>query len=91
MGGYIAGVQLLDSRWFKSLANPAECQSIREQDTEPQITPDEQLVPWMARDTCCWHAPHMDILCKAERDVNTTIILIYNSVSRFQSQSEDLI
>lgn len=33
----------------------------------------------------------MDILCKAERDVNTTIILIYNSVSRFQSQSEDLI
>lgn len=45
MGGYIRGVQLLDSRWFKSLANPAECQSIREQDTEPQITPDEQLVP----------------------------------------------
>ena len=38
--------------WFESPAPPAACQCILEQDTEPQIAPDEQLVPCMAACVC---------------------------------------
>ena len=37
--------------WFDTWLPPAACRSVLEQETEPQIAPDEQLVPCMAAPT----------------------------------------
>ena len=37
-----------EGHWFKSLDSPDAYWSILEQDTEPQISPDDQMAPCMA-------------------------------------------